>query len=63
MGNQYVASVKALPADRLASKRDEVKGLNDVNRYLARWKIVPADYAPKAAIEQLIKDQGWDKKK
>jgi len=63
MGNQYVASVKALPADKLAAKRDEVKGLNDVYRYLARWKIIPADYAPKVAVEALIKEQGWDKKK
>jgi hypothetical protein len=63
MAAAYLAGVKALPADKLAAKRDEVRSLNDVFRYLARFKIVPDTFAPKAAVEQLIKDQGWDKRR
>jgi hypothetical protein len=63
MAAAYLAGVKALPADRLAAKRDEVRNLNDVFKYLARFKIVPDTFAPKAAVEQLIKAQGWDKRR
>lgn len=62
MAGQYVERLKALPADQLAGKKDEVKNLNDVFKYLTRFKILPATFAPKAAIEEMIKAQGWDKK-
>jgi len=62
MATAYVAKVKALPADQLAGKRDEVKHLADVYRYLTRHKILAEGYAPRAAVDELIKAQGWDKK-
>jgi prepilin-type processing-associated H-X9-DG protein len=62
MAGQYVASLKALPADKLAAKKDEARRVRDVFKYLARFKIVPDTFAPKAEIEQIIKGQGWDKK-
>jgi len=63
LGAQYVSNLKALPADKLAGKKDQVRGLRDNFRYLARWKMVPDDFAPKAALETLIKEQGWDTQK
>ncbi|MBI5397786.1 MAG: DUF1080 domain-containing protein [Verrucomicrobia bacterium] len=63
MACAYAASVKELPADKLAPKKDEVKKVGDAFKYLAKWNIVPADFAPKTDIEKLIKAQGWDKKK
>lgn len=63
MATQYVADLKQLSAEQLASKKDEVRNLRDVFNYLTRWKIFPADFAPKAEIAQIIKDQNWDKKK
>jgi len=63
MAGQYVAGVKQLPADKLASKKDEVRHLRDAFRYLAKFKVVPDTFEPKVQIEQLIKDQNWDKKK
>ena len=63
LAEAYLARLRALPADQLAGKRDEVRHLNDVFRYLARHKIVPNDYAPKVAVEALIKAQGWDKRR
>lgn len=59
----HLARLKALPADQLAAKRDEVRHLRDVFRYLARHKIVPDDFAPKVAVEELIRAQGWDKRR
>lgn len=59
----YMTMLKGLPADHLKNKKDEVRGVNDAFKYLARWKVVAADYAPKTEIENLYKEQGWDKKK
>ena len=63
MAGQYVASLKSLPADKLTPKRDEVRNLSENFKFLARFKIVPANFEPAAEIEKLIKEQGWDKKK
>jgi len=63
MTTQYMADLKQLPADKLTPKKDEVKHFSDVCKYLAKFKIVPADFAPRVAADQMIKDQGWDKKK
>ena len=58
----YVESIKALDGDKLAAKKDEVKQVNGAFGALARFKNLPADFAPKAEIEKIIKAQGWDKK-
>jgi hypothetical protein len=63
MAAQYVANLKQLPADKLASKKDEVRQLRDVFDYLTRFKILPATFAPKAELAAMIKEQGWDKKR
>jgi hypothetical protein len=62
MAAQYVAGLKALPAGKLAAKKDEARRMRDVFKYLTRFKIFPEAFAPKPELEQLIKDQGWDKK-
>ena len=63
MASAYTTSVKALPADKMAAKKDEVKRVRDAFKYLARWKTIPDTFAAKVEIDTLIKDQGWDKKK
>ena len=61
MAEQYVASLQQLPADKLAAKKDEVRHLRDVCKYLVRFDVMPADFAPKAELEQIIKAHNWDK--
>lgn len=60
---QYLDGLKKLSATQLAGKRDEVRNLNDAFNYLARFKIIPADFAPRLAVAQFIRDQAWDKRK
>jgi hypothetical protein len=31
--------------------------------YLVKFKVLPDDFAPKAAITEIVKAQEWDKKK
>ncbi len=63
MAGAYVANLKKLPASQLDSRRNDARHLRDVFNYLSRWKIIPADFAPKTELEQLIREQNWDRRK
>ncbi len=63
MSADYAAGVKALSADKIGGKKDEVRRLRDAFKYLARAKVVTADFAPRVALDTLARDQNWDKKK
>lgn len=62
MAEQYVAGLRQLAADKIASKKDDAKRLNAALKYLAKFNILPATFPPKVELEKIIKDQGWDKK-
>ena len=62
LATQYMADLQQLPPDKLAAKKDEIKHLRDVCKYLMRFNIIPADFEGKAILEQIIKDHNWDKK-
>lgn len=59
---EYVAKLEALPAAALAGKKDEVKQNAEILGYLAKFKILPADFAPRTALQGMIKAHGWDKR-
>jgi hypothetical protein len=63
MCGDYLASVKALAADKIGSKRDEVRYINGAFKYLIKFKSLTSDFGPAVEIDKLIKEQGWDKKK
>jgi hypothetical protein len=62
MAAQYLTELQQLPADKLAAKKDEIRHLRDVCKYLVKFNIMPADFEPKAQLEQIIKEHNWDKK-
>ena len=62
MGEQYVKSLNALAADQLAGKKGEVQFVQGGFKYLARWKIVAADFAPMVELDKLIRAQGWNRR-
>src|SRR5579859_458927 len=62
MADQYLASLKQLSPEQLNAKKDEIKHLRDVCRYLARFNIIPADAEPKVQFEEIVKEHNWDKK-
>jgi hypothetical protein len=63
MAGQYVENLKKMPANQLATKKDEVRQTSNNFKFLAKFKVLPADFAPAMEIEKIIKDQGWDKKR
>ncbi len=62
LARQYWADLEQLPPDKLAAKKDEVKHLRDVCKYLARFNIIPENAEGKVKLEELIKEHNWDKK-
>jgi prepilin-type processing-associated H-X9-DG protein len=63
LGGQYVQSIKALSADKLAGKKDEVKQISGNFKYMTRFKLLPASFGPAEELTRIIKEQGWDKEK
>ncbi|MBI5770308.1 MAG: DUF1080 domain-containing protein [Verrucomicrobia bacterium] len=55
-----VAGLKALSGAAAEAKKGEALAVQRALNYLARFQFVPADYAPRAALNQLIKARGWD---
>jgi len=62
LADQYLEDLQKLSPDQLTAKKDEIKHLRDVSRYLAKWGVIPDDAEPKLQVEQIVKDHNWDKK-
>lgn len=62
MADKYVADLRAVPADKLPSRKDEAKHVNGAFQYVMKFKVMPADWAPGLALEKIIKEQRWDKR-
>ena len=62
LAGQYWAELQQLPPDKLAARKDEVKRLRDVCKYLVRFNIIQDDAPPKVKLEEFIKEHDWDKK-
>ncbi|MCL5097975.1 MAG: DUF1080 domain-containing protein, partial [Candidatus Omnitrophica bacterium] len=63
LAEQYISALEKLDAAPLAAKKDEVKNVKGDFDYLVKFNILPATFEPKVQVEQIIKNQGWDKKK
>lgn len=63
MAARYANSLQQLPAEKLAAKKDEVLGMRNAFNYLAKFKVVPESFEPRTVLEQIVKDQGWDKRR
>lgn len=59
----FAQTVQATPAEKLESKKNEVLQFQKAMNYLAKFKLLPADFAPKQQMDTLVKQQGWDSKK
>jgi len=62
LAHDYLANLKQLSADQLNAKKDEIKHLRDVCKYLAKFNIIPDDAEPKTQLEEIVKAHNWDKK-
>ncbi len=62
LATDYINNLKQLPADKLATHKDEVRHLRDVCNYMVRFKYVEPDSQIEKDLKQIIADNNWDKK-
>jgi hypothetical protein len=62
LANQYLSNLQQLSPEKLAAKKDEIKHLRDVAKYMVNCGLIPADAEPVQQLQQIIKDHNWDKK-
>ena len=61
--DEFAAELKSTPQDKLESKKGATLQFHKAMDYLVKFKVLPDDFAPKAAITEIVKAQEWDKKK
>ena len=61
--NDFATAMKAVPADKIESKKGEIMQVAKALRYLTQWQFLPADFAAKADLEAIIKANDWEPKK
>ena len=54
--------MKEVPADKIASKKDEILKVAKALRYLTKFKILPEDIDAKKDLEAIIKVEEWEPK-
>ncbi len=63
MAARYVAETSALATDQQEKRKGEIQSVNRAFKYLAKFNVVPASFAPIAALDRIEKARGWDEKK
>jgi hypothetical protein len=62
LAKKYMQNLMQLSPSQLATKKDEVKRLRDVCKYLAKFGIIEKEEEVKLKLEEIISTNGWDKK-
>lgn len=62
MASEYVKELKALSPSDLPSRKDEARHVESAFQYVTRFKIVTADFPAKTELQNIIKEQRWDKR-
>ena len=60
--NDFARVMKEVPADKIASKKDEILKVAKALRYLTKFKILPEDIDAKKDLEAIIKVEEWEPK-
>ena len=61
--NDFAAAMKAVPADKIESKKGEILQVAKALRYLAQFKILAEEPAARQELEAIIKANDWEPKK
>ncbi len=59
----YVAGLQGLSSTQLKPRKNEVNQVLRAFKYLEKFDIKPAGYAPIKALDHIVQAQGWDEKK
>jgi hypothetical protein len=59
---KYLADIKQVPADKIESKKDEVKRVSNTLKYLVKFKVVDDKNPTWTELQGFVKTHGWDKR-
>lgn len=59
MAGEFVAGVKATPADKMESRKGDAKQVGNAFKYLIKHKRLPGDYPPATGLAKIIKANEW----
>lgn len=62
MSERYVAELKSADKDALEERKGEIMRARQAFDYLVQHEFVPASFAAKKAVDDIIEAQGWNKK-
>ena len=63
LADAFVAAMKAVPSDKLESKKGEIMHVNSAFQYLTKFKLVPDSFKAAGELNAIVKANEWDKKK
>ena len=63
LGEEFVADLKATPADKIDSRKGETMRVNNAVNYLLKHRRIPGDHPVIDELRAVIKTNGWNKKK
>lgn len=63
MVDAFASEVKAVPADKLESRKGDILQVAKALRYLRQNKLIPETLEAKKTLETIIESQGWEEKK
>jgi hypothetical protein len=58
----FAAAMKAVPADKIESKKGEILNVAKGLRYMTQFKFLPEDLAAKQDLEAIISERDWEPK-
>jgi len=58
----FAAAMKAVPEDKIESKKGEIMQVAKALRYLTKWQFLPENFAAKKDLEAIIKAHDWEPK-
>jgi len=59
----WLTAIQATPAAAIETRKSDILQMHDAVEYLIHFKFLPADLPALPAIEAIVKDHGWVKKK
>lgn len=63
MMGAFATEMKNTPPGRIESKKGEIMQVTNALRYLAQFKIIPADLDAKEDLEAIVRERDWEPKK
>lgn len=63
MAARYASEVTALSADQQEKRKGEITSVQRALKYLQKWNVLSAGFAPLAALDRIERARGWDQTK